>query len=97
VRVATTGQLLDINQDAKNEGAKQFAPDRLWDLIDPDPETVHVCVLAVMQDDHRMRTIWMVKMKGTTVPTQVIIDASPEKYGRLPSTEEVLGDDHPQA
>lgn len=97
MRVATSDQLRHLNLSAIREHRNRVADAGTLERLDPEGQ--HVCLRAMPTgpEDQFIRTWWAVKVMGTDTPDSIVIDADWPDYLALPSTEEVLGTDHPQA
>ena len=81
MKKASTQQLIKLNAWAEahdmNRSISQEGIEKL------DPQGVHICIFEMIHnrniasDPIHLRTMWMVKMKGTKKPTRIFLDIDP--------------------
>lgn len=90
MRVASSEQLVMLNDIARERGLPKYFPDEFTSSIDPDG--AHVAVFARIMDDELtnepfVRVSWVVRTTVGNLPAYMSIDTSIEAYLGLPVTD----------
>ena len=73
ITVATTSGLLEMCKDADtHERNRRVKTEKLSKEI--DPEGIHILKLKFNHNGREFRTMWMVKMKNTLRPQDIMVD-----------------------
>jgi len=73
ITVAKTSGLLAMCKDADmHQRNRRVKTDKLSEEIDPDG--IHILKLKFIHNGHEFRTMWMVKMKNTLRPQDIMVD-----------------------
>ena len=78
MRSATTSQLLALNEWAIQHNMNRY----MTQTSQLDPDGVHLCIFTMEHtrspnDPKHLRTMWMVKYKGSPQPNRIFLDVAP--------------------
>lgn len=81
----TSGFLALVQEATQSDRNRQLDANELNKIIDPAGK--HVCSFVMVHNDVEMRTIWLVKRKGTMDFIEVTLDVSFENWNLLQKVE----------